>query len=211
MDHLSEITLVDLPGCKVASCERISSSPEEESADFIEAWLLGKHGLRTASAAGRGDNGVIRYGFDCHKGRDICGENASCTKEQKGCWQCRIYHQYVTLPEGAAIAGDGDVAVKDFPGGKFARVAVRDPFGGVDFTGAWSVLLKWAFKHKIPNRLGCKSKKDCYSIFSNEETPCLEELYWEDGVQYMALHLPVEERRKAMSRLAFWLHVKKRG
>jgi len=53
------------------------------------------------------------------------------------------------------------------------------------------VLLKWTFKHKIQTRLGCTSKKDCYSLFSNEESPCLEEIYWEDGVQYMAMYLPV--------------------
>jgi len=195
-EHLSEITLVDLPKRMVASYEVISGSPEGESEAFIVAWIE-KHGLRTASAAGRGDSGVIRYGFDCHKGRDICGENTACTRpallagEKKGCWKCRIYHQYVTLPEGAPITGDSDVAVKEFPGGRFARIAVRDPFT-CDFPSAWYELLKWAFKHKIPNRLGCKSKKDCYSVFSNEESPCLEELYWEDGVQYMAMYLPVE-------------------
>jgi len=190
-DRLSAVTLVDLPKCRVASYERISGSPESESAEFIEAWLLEKHGLRTAGATGRGENGVVRYGFDCHKGRDICGENTACTKEPKGCWSCRIYRQYVTLPEGAEIAGDDDVAVKDFPGGRFARVAVRDPFS-CDFPSAWYVLLKWAFRHRIINRLGCTSKKDCYSLFSNEESPCLEEIYRENGVEYMAMYLPVE-------------------
>jgi len=189
-DRLSEITLAELPGAMVASYEVISDSPEQESGAFIEAWLE-KRGLRMASAAGPGADGVVRYGFDCHKGRDICGENSACKKEQKGCWQCRIYHQYVTLPEGAAIAGDDDVKIKEFPGGKFARVAVRDPFT-CDFPSAWYVLLEWTFKRKIRNRLGCASKKDCYSLFSNEETPCLEELYWDQGVQYMAFYLPVE-------------------
>jgi len=183
-DHLSGITLVDLPKCKVASYEVISDCPEEAGGAFIEAWIE-KHGFRC------GENGVVRYGFDCHKGRDICGENTACSKEQKGCWKCRIYHQYVTLPEGAPIAGDGDIAIKEFPGGRFARVTVRDPFT-CEFPSAWYVLLKWAFKTRIKNRLGCKSPKDCYSVFSNEESPCLEELYWEDGVQYMAMYLPVE-------------------
>jgi len=189
-DHLSGITLVDLPKCRVASYEVISDCPEEAGGKFIEAWIE-KHGLRMASAAGQGDNGVVRYGFDCHKGRDICRENTACAKEQKGCWACRIYHQYVTLPEGVSIAGDDDVMVKNFPGGRFARIAVRDPFA-CEFPSAWYVLLKWAFKNKIKNRLGCKSPKDCYSVYSNEESPCLEELYWEDGVQYMAMYLPVE-------------------
>jgi len=189
-DRLGAVTLVELPKCMVASYERISSNPEQESDEFIVAWLLEKHGIRTASAAGPGDDGVVRYGFDCHKGRDICGENTACVKEQTGCQHCRIYHQYVTLPAGATIAGDGDIAVKEFPGGRFARVAVRDPFS-CDFPSAWYVLLEWSFKRKIQNRLGCKSKKDCYSLFSNEESPCLEEIYWENGVQYMAMYLPV--------------------
>ena len=189
-DRLSEITLVELPSAMVASYEVISGSPEQESGDFIEAWLE-KRGLRC------GENGMVRYGFDCHKGRDICGENTACTRpallagEQKGCWKCRIYHQYVTLPAGAAITGDEDVAIKEFPGGKFARITVRDPFT-CDFPSAWYELLKWTFRHKIPNRLGCRSKKDCYSLFSNEDSPCLEEIYEENGVQYMAMYLPVE-------------------
>jgi len=150
----------------------------------MEAWLE-KHGLRY------GENGVARYGFDCHKGRDICGENAACEKEPKGCQKCRIYHQYATLPEDAALVGDSSVAIKEFFGGRFARIAVRDPFT-CDFPSAWYELLKWTFKKKIPNRLGCTSKKNCYSLFSNEESPCLEELYWENGVQYMAMYLPVK-------------------
>ena len=183
-DRLSEITLVELPKSMVASYEVISDSPEGEGGAFIEAWLE-KRGLKA------GENGVVRYGFDCHKGRDICGENTACAKEQKGCWKCRIYHQYVTLPADTAIVGDDDVAIKEFPGGRFARIAVRDPFT-CDFPSAWYELLKWTFKKKIPNRLGCTSKKDCYSLFSNEESPCLEEIYEENGVQYMAMYLPVE-------------------
>lgn len=181
---MSEITLVDLPKVTVASCEVTSDNPEQESGACMEAWLE-KHGLRY------GENGVARYGFDCHKGRDICGENAACEKEPKGCQKCRIYHQYATLPEDAALVGDSSVAIKEFFGGRFARIAVRDPFT-CDFPSAWYELLKWTFKKKIPNRLGCTSKKNCYSLFSNEESPCLEELYWENGVQYMAMYLPVK-------------------
>ena len=164
--RLSEITLVDLPKAAVASCEAISGNPEQESGAMIEAWLE-KHGLR-------------------------CGENTACDKEQKGCRSCRIYHQYATLPEGAALAGDDNVAIKEFSGGRFARIAVRDPFADCEFPSAWGILLRWAFKKKIPNRLGCTSKKDCYSLFSNEESPCLEEVYWENGAQYMAMYLPIK-------------------
>ncbi len=52
--------------------------------------------------------------------------------------------------------------------------------------------MKWTFENHIKNKLGCTAPDDCYSLYSNEETPCLEELYWEGGVQYMALYLPVE-------------------
>lgn len=39
--------------------------------------------------------------------------------------------------------------------------------------------------------LGCASPEDCYSLFSNEDTPCLEEIYWDNGVQHMSVYLPV--------------------
>lgn len=179
--RLSEITLVDLPKAKVASYEVTSKNPEQVSGEFIAAWIQQKLGLRI------GEGGTRGFGFDCHKGRKI----------PKG---RRIYHQYVLLPEGYEVTGDKKVAIKDFPGGAFARVAVRDPFRDCDFPLAWGVLLEWAFDNNIPNRLSCK-KDDIYSLFSNEESPCFEELYEKDGVQYMAMYLPVARQYKPFSAL----------
>ena len=169
--RLSAITLVDLPKAKVASYEVTSKNPEQESGEFIAAWIREKLGLRV------GESGTRSFGFDCHKNRKI-------PKGQ------RIYHQYVLLPKGFEVAGDKKVTIKDFPGGTFARIAVRDPFIDSDFPLAWGVLLEWAAENHIPNRLGCK-KDDIYSLFSCEESPCFEEVYKEDGVQYMAMYLPV--------------------
>ena len=179
-NRLSEIALVDLPKTMVASHEVISAEPEQEGAAFMEAWVQKALDLPAPYAPMRsGEHGIRSFGFDCHKGKDI----------PKG---CRIYHWYVTLPKGADVAGDDEVEIKEFPGGQFARIVVENPFMDCDFPCAWGKLLKWVFKNKIPNRLGCKSKKDCYSLYSNEESPCLEETYEENGVQYMAMYLPVE-------------------
>jgi len=170
--RLGLITLVELPKATVASCEVTSGDPERESAEMMAAWLHANLGLKP------GEGGTRSFGFDCHKGREI----------PEG---CRIYHQYVTLPEGSRAAGDERVSIKEFPGGRFARVAVHDPFS-CDFPLAWSVLLQWVFRHKIPHRLGCASAKDCYSLFSNEESPCLEEIYSANGEEYMAMYLPIK-------------------
>ena len=87
-------------------------------------------------------------------------------------------------------AGEDAVEIKRFPGGRFAMLAIRDPFS-IDFPLGWGVLLRWTFDRHVENGLGCASPDDCYSLYLNEETPCLEELYEQEGVQYMSLLLPV--------------------
>ena len=166
---MENIAVVALPNMRVASYEVTSGEPEQTAIAFVENWLKGK-GLKA------GENGVRNFGFDCHKGRDI----------PKG---CRIYHVYYSVPEN--VEGDSEVAVKAFAGGNFARLVVTNPFAG-DFPAGWGMLLRWVFDNGLENRLGCVSPEDCYSLFSNEDTPCLEEIYFENGVQYMALYLPVK-------------------
>ena len=166
--EFGEVAIVSLPAGRVASYEVTGEAPEQDAIAFVEKWLADK-GLRP------GADGVRGFGFDCHKERDI----------PEG---CRIYHVYYTVP--ADVAGDAAVTVKDFPGGAFARLIVTDPFSG-DFPTGWYTLLAWTFEHNVRNGLGCTSPDDCYSLFSGEDSPCLEELYQQDGVQYMALYLPL--------------------
>jgi len=167
--EFGQIEMVSLPKMRVASYEVTSGEPEQTAIKFVENWLQNK-GLKA------GENGVRNFGFDCHKGREI----------PKG---CRIYHVYFSVPE--FVEGDSDVEVKEFAGGNFARLIITNPFSG-DFPSAWEVLLKWTFDNNIENGLGCTSPEDCYSLFSNEDTPCLEEIYFDNGVQYMAMYLPVK-------------------
>ena len=166
--ELSRIEVTELPKMLVASYEVTSGEPEQEVGQYMDAWLE-KRDLYI------GENGVRTFGFDCHKGRSI----------PRG---CRIYHMYASLPK--KIDGDDAVEVKEFPGGKFAKIVIRDPFSG-DFPSVWEILLKWTFENKIENRLGCKTPDDCYSFFSCEESPCLEEVYFDQGIQYMAMYLPI--------------------
>ena len=167
-----EIELVSLPKMYVASYEVTSNEPEQPAMEFVENWLQNK-GLKA------GENGIRGFGFDCHKGREIPDG-------------CRVYHVYYSVPE--SVKGDSDVKIKEFPGGRFARMIITNPFWG-DFPLGWGMILKWTFDNNVMNKLGCVSSDDCYSLFSNEDTPCLEELYWENGVQYMAFYLPVEESK----------------
>lgn len=164
----SKVERVSLPKMLVASYEVTSSEPEQTATGFMENWLKSR-GLNV------GENGVRGFGFDCHKGRDI----------PQG---CRIYHVYYSVPE--SINGDSDVEIKEFSGGNFARLTIQDPFSG-NFPLGWGVLLKWTFDNNAENLLGCASPDDCYSLFSNEDIPCLEEIYWNNGKQYMDMYLPI--------------------
>lgn len=164
----SKVERVSLPKMFVASYEVTSSEPEQTAIEFVENWLKNR-GLNV------GEDSVRGFGFDCHKGRDIPSG-------------CRIYHVYYSVPE--SINGDSDVEVKEFAGGNFAKLTVQDPFSG-DFPLGWGVLLKWTFDNNEENLLGCTSPDDCYSLFSNEDTPCLEELYCHNGIQFMDLYLPI--------------------
>ena len=167
--EFGKIEQVSLPKMRVASYEVTSSEPEQAAIDFVKKWLKDR-GLSV------GENGVRGFGFDCHKARNIPEGS-------------RIYQVYYSIPE--SVEGDTEITIKEFIGGNFARIIIEDPFSG-DFPSAWGVLLKWAFGNNIRNRLGCSSPDDCYSLFSNEDSPCLEEIYYADGVQYMALYLPIE-------------------
>ena len=164
----SDISIVVLPSMRVVSFESISCEPEHDTEEMMKKWLS-NHNLNV------GKNGVRDFGFDCNKSRDIpIG--------------CRIYHRYTIIPEN--FIADGTDNIKNFSGGRFAKLIIRDPFS-CDFPSGWSYILRALFKNDIQNRLGCRSENDCYSLFSCEDTPCLEELYTEDDVQYMALFLPI--------------------
>jgi effector-binding domain-containing protein len=177
--ELGKIERVSLPKMLVASYEVTSNAPELTAIEFVENWLQ-KKGLKIGANGVKGqkigENGIRGFGFDCHKERDT----------QEG---IRTYHVYYSVPE--SIKGDSDIEIKKFSGGDFARIIITDPFSG-DFPSAWFDLIKWTFENNVINGLGCTSPNDCYSLFSNEETPCLEELYSENGVQYMALYLPIK-------------------
>jgi effector-binding domain-containing protein len=169
MENFGKIECVSLPEMLVASYEVTSGEPEQTAIQFMENWLKGFN-LKV------GEKGVRNFGFDCHKGREIPDG-------------CRIYHVYFTIPQN--IEGDSNVEIKKFLGGNFARIIIKEPFS-CDFIAGWGKLLKWVFENNIENRLGCTTPDDCYSLFSNEDTPCLEEIYQDNGVQYMAMYLPIK-------------------
>jgi effector-binding domain-containing protein len=167
--EFGKIERVTLPKMLVASYEVTSGDPEGTAVGFMESWLQ-KRELKI------GENGVRGFGFDCHKGRN--------TSEG-----LRTYHVYYSVPE--SVKGDSDIEVKEFNSSNYAKFVVTDPFSGY-FPLGWGMLLKWTFDNDVKNKIGCSSPDDCYSLFSNEETPCLEELYSDNGIQYMAFYLPIE-------------------
>ena len=168
MIHFGQIEIVTLPKMRVAVFEDISDGPEPATDEMAKAWLA-KYGLTND------EKDIRNFGFDCHKGRDIPKN-------------CRIYRRYITIPESLAVESEENLQI--FKGGRFARMIITDPFSG-DFPLGWGKILKWTFENGIENRLGCTSSEDCYSLFSNDESPCLEEVYTKDGITYMDLFLPI--------------------
>lgn len=168
LTSFSDISVTVLPTMSAVSFESISCEPEHDTEEMMNKWLS-NYNLKV------GKDGVRDFGFDCNKNRYI----------PTG---CRIYHRYTIILED--LITDETDNIKNFSGGKFAKLIIRDPFS-CDFPSGWSYILKALFKNDIQNRLGCGSENDCYSLFSCEDTPCLEELYTEDDVQYMTLFLPI--------------------
>ena len=168
MIHFGEIEIVSLPEMKVAVFEDISNEPEQATDEMAKAWLA-KYGLTGT------ENCIRNFGFDCHKGREIPKN-------------CRIYRRYIAIPENIAVENEKNLQI--FEGGRFARMTITDPFSD-DFPLGWGKILKWAFENGTENRLGCTSPDDCYSLFSNDESPCLEELYTKNGITYMDFFMPI--------------------
>lgn len=168
LENFGDISVIELPPMRVASFEAISSEPEKETENIMNEFLR-SYNLESCK------NGVRDFGFDCHKGREI----------PEG---CRIYHRYTVVPEYVQAAEN--IEIKIFNGGKFAKLVITDPFT-CDFPSGWGYMLKVLAAKGIRNRLGI-TEDECYSLYSCEETPCLEELYTENDVRYMALFLPIE-------------------
>lgn len=157
-----KIEIVELPPMRVASYKATGNEPETKSSEFITKWLE-KHGLR------HGENGVRDFGFDVN----AHGES----DYEKG---IRCYQKFASIPEG--IEGSDGVEVKRFFGGKFAKMVIARPFE-CEFTEGWNHMFAWLEKSGGKARL--TNGGSC------EETPCLEEIYDENGIQYMAMYLPL--------------------
>ena len=157
-----KIEVVYLPPMRVASYKTTGREPERESYDLMERWLS-KHGLKY------GENGVRNLGFDVNAhGESNYEEGVRC------------YQKYATVPEG--VDGSDGVETKCFPGGKFAKLVITRPFE-CDFAQGWNHLFSWLGNSEEKPRL--TNGGTC------EETPCLEELYTENDVQFMAMYLPL--------------------
>lgn len=159
----SNIEIVYLPPMKVASCKVTSSNPEQEGYLLMESWLK-KHSLK------HGENGVRSFGFDVN----AHGES----DYEKG---IRCYQRFAAVPEG--IDGSDGIEIKKFSGGRFAKMIITRPFE-CEFTEGWNHMFSWLENSDEKARL--TNGGTC------EETPCLEEVYSENGIEYMAMYLPIQ-------------------
>lgn len=159
-----KIEIVALPPMKVASYKITGSNPEEEGYLFMADWL-NKQGLKF------GENGVRNFGFDVNSH----GES----DYEKG---IRCYQRFAAVPEG--IDGSDGIEIKMFCGGRFAEMIITRPFE-CEFTEGWNYMFAWLENSDEKARL--TNGGTC------EETPCLEEVYTENGIEYMAMYLPLQE------------------
>ncbi len=120
MQTMSEISLETLPPMKVACYQVVSNEPENESGQFMDAWVKAR-GLR----------GVRRFGFDVP---------VSGGQSQAG---LRGYEQWYEIPED--VTGADGVMVRGFAGGRYAVLRLIDPFTAPFETipHGWHTLHEW--------------------------------------------------------------------
>lgn len=109
------------------------------------------------------ENGIRNFGFDVN----AHGES----DYERG---IRCYQRFTTIPEG--IEGSEGVEIKQFSGGKFVKMIITRPFD-CEFTEGWNHMFAWLEKSEEKARL------------TNGGT--CEELYYENGVLYMSMYLPL--------------------
>ncbi len=120
----SEIDLQTLPPMRMACYQVVSREPEDESGQFMDAWVKA-----------RGLEGGRRFGFD-----------APVTAEQAKAG-IRGYEQWHSVPED--VKGADGVMIRLFPGGRYAVLRLFNPFTAPFETipNGWRHLHAWVQNH----------------------------------------------------------------
>jgi hypothetical protein len=154
-ERFSEVSFVELPPLRVARFRAVSATPEDDAVKVLDQW-----------AAGAGIERARSFGFDV----EVTPEQAAAG--------LRGYELWIVAPPGAMPAGP--VALRDFPGGRYAAMTVYEPFGDpfAYIPAGWGALHEWAIAHDLGEP---------------GEMLCLEELVGRDGVSDLVLYYPVRE------------------
>lgn len=121
MNKVLDVRIVDLPPLRVASFTAYSSSPEREAWHKMVSWAQAQ--------------GVLRY----PQGQRIFGfNNPGPTPGNPN------YGYEFWLTVGPEVSGDGQVEIKDFPGGRYA-VTRCDDLGVIG--ERWQQLVQWQQAH----------------------------------------------------------------
>ena len=134
-ERFSQVSIVDLPPMRVACFRALSRTPEDDAVKVLRQWAAGA-GLRETPRS---------FGFDV----PVSPEQAEAG--------LRGYELWYAVP--AHVAAAPPVAIRDFPGGHYAAMTVRDPFTDpfAYIPAGWGALYEWVITHGLedPNEMLC--------------------------------------------------------
>jgi DNA gyrase inhibitor GyrI len=120
-ERYGEVRIETVPPLHVACYRAVSQSPEDDVSRFMQNWIK-EHKLQPPART---------FGFDV----EVAPE-----QQQGG---LRGYELWTSVPAGTRPAGG--VTIRDFAGGLYAVMTIRDPFTKpFDYIpSGWQVLWKW--------------------------------------------------------------------
>jgi DNA gyrase inhibitor GyrI len=156
-ERFSQVSIIDLPPMRVACFRAISRTPEDDALKVLTQWAAGA-GMRETPRS---------FGFDV----PVSPEQADAG--------LRGYELWFVVPERVVAAPPVDI--RDFPGGRFAAMTVRDAFADpfAYIPAGWGALHEWVITrgYEEPG-----------------EMLCLEEVVAGGGQQDIVLYHPVRKR-----------------
>lgn len=162
-EYLSEVKIEKLPALRVATYRAVGNEPENESIEYVNKWVKKKVI----------DTGLAKEEDLKHFGFDIPIYPHFAKKGYRG------YEAWKQIPE--SVKSSEHIVIKEIQEDTYATIIITEPFKApFERIGkGWKFLVNWV------NSGEYKSK------FTMNRY-CLEEVYEENGIEYMKLYEPVK-------------------
>jgi transcriptional regulator with XRE-family HTH domain len=164
-DAYSDIRIETIERFRMARYVVISPEPENDSIAHMEKWLS--------------ESGLLDY--PGYKPRLIGWDFPFLSTEQINVYGLRGYVSAYIIPENfTPLCGGAEIAWQDRD--TYAVITITDPFRDAFdlIPNAYKTMLAYIKKHKL-------EMKAC------ENRICFEEVYEHEGIQYMDVHIPIDQ------------------